>query len=239
MRKSNKFLLGVIAVIAIAIVAFAIVARVVVERNFDVTKTPRGERIRASEEYETKEYDFSGVKRIETTGNWNVKLVDSDDSVTIEYPENLKEYLEIEFDGETLELKISELTRIAGLDSLRATIPGGEVAKVSSAGMLHLSSASFDFDRFEADTAGSFVFSAPGATFAFLDIESSGIAKYDLASATIVSAHVEISGAGTGEFTMAGGSLTGDLSGASTITYSGSISELDVDTSGVSRVESK
>ena len=239
MRKSNTILLGIIAAIAVAIIVFAIVARVVIERNFDVTRTPRGERIRASEVFETKEFDFSEIVRIETAGNWHVELVDSTEPVTIEYPDNLSDYLIIEFDGEILELKISELARIAGLGSIRATVPGGKVTSVSSTGMLDLKSDSFEFERFEAESAGSFLFSAPGARFAYLEIASSGIAKYDLGNASIVSAHIEMSGAGTGELTMAGGSLTGDLSGATTISYSGSISELKVDTSGASRVESK
>ena len=95
-------MLGVIGAIAIAIVALAIIARVVVERNFDVSRVPRGERIRASEDYVSKEFAFSGIERIETTGNWDVTLVETDEPVKIEYQENLADYLVIEFDGETL-----------------------------------------------------------------------------------------------------------------------------------------
>ena len=49
----------------------------------------------------------------------------------------------------------------------------------------------------------------------------------------VTDANVDISGAGNVKLQMAGGRLTGDLSGAANLEYSGTVSEETIDRSGM------
>jgi hypothetical protein len=69
-----------------------------------------------------------------------------------------------------------------------------------------------------------------------LSLDMSGAASVELGEVAVRDAEVDTSGAGSVTLLMAGGRLTGDMSGAASLEYYGTVSEESVDTSGMVNV---
>jgi hypothetical protein len=63
-------------------------------------------------------------------------------------------------------------------------------------------------------------------------LDLSGVGNADLADVTVTDADVDVSGAGNVKLRMAGGRLTGGVSGAANLEYYGPVSEQSVQQSG-------
>ena len=73
--------------------------------------------------------------------------------------------------------------------------------------------------------------------FDTLKLTISGAVAVDFGDVTFTDADVRASGASNVKLRMAGGKLTGNISGAGHITYSGTVSEQSISASGAVRVE--
>ena len=69
-----------------------------------------------------------------------------------------------------------------------------------------------------------------------IDVTTSGAGDVDLEEVTVTNAEVSVSGAGSIALRMAGGRLTGELSGAADVRYSGTVSEESISRSGAADV---
>jgi hypothetical protein len=116
--------------------------------------------------------------------------------------------------------------------ALQATItmPALESVHISGASMLAFSG--FAGRALSVELSGAGQLRGNASRFDRLDLDMSGAAAIDLSDVVVTDAEVDISGAGSVKLQMAGGRLTGDLSGAASLEYSGTVSEERVDKSG-------
>ena len=107
---------------------------------------------------------------------------------------------------------------------------------VGSSGTLDIEFAGFEGKRLSLESSGILNIHGRESGYDFLDAKTSGAADIRLADITVEGAEVEMSGTGSAEIRTGSGALTGRLSGASRLTYFGSPSRVDVETSGASRL---
>jgi putative autotransporter adhesin-like protein len=94
----------------------------------------------------------------------------------------------------------------------------------------------FDGPTLSLELSGAGQLRGSTSRFDRLALDMNGAADIDLSGVAVTDADVDISGAGSVKLQMAGGRLTGDVSGAARLEYSGTVSEEAVDESGVVNV---
>ena len=114
-------------------------------------------------------------------------------------------------------------------------MPALEDVELSGASKLELSG--FEGSALDIDASGASSIEGKDSRYDKLELSMSGAGSADLSGVTTTDAHVDLSGAQNVTLRMAGGSLSGDLSGASRLEYFGTAARVDVDTSGFAGVE--
>ena len=90
----------------------------------------------------------------------------------------------------------------------------------------------FESGALSLDVSGTGDVRGSASRFDALTLDVSGAVNVDLGDVPVANAEVDISGAGNVTLRMAGGRLTGELSGAANLNYYGTVSEASVETSG-------
>jgi hypothetical protein len=225
MRNSQRVVLGVIGGIAALIVGMGVWVR---------AAAPEVPELSGARTAQT--YDFAGFDGIEVSGQWQVTIERGDAwLVAVDAPAELVERLRVRLDGDTLDLAYESpwwLGEFDGNDGLRATItmPALESLEISGASMVRFSG--FEGGMLSLDVSGAGNIRGAASRFDDLTLDASGAVSVDLGDVPVADAEVDISGAGNITLRMAGGRLTGDLSGAANLNYYGTVSEESVDKSG-------
>ena len=203
----------------------------------------------------TQEFNFTDFTRVEVGWAFRVEIVQSDSySVSITADENLFNFIQVSQEGETLKIG---LTQIMPFRTLKAEITMPDLYELSLSGATRGTvkgfSSSHDFildlsgaSRLSGDiTAGDAQFIASGASTIQLQgsaddmtVNASGASRVELASFPVNNAQVILSGASRGTVNL-GGRLDADLSGASTLNYSGNPTLGSIKTSGGSTISEK
>jgi hypothetical protein len=187
----------------------------------------------------TRSYDFTAFTGIETSGEWQVTLERGDVwAVELSYPIELERFIEVRKDGADLVIgyqadrswwsDFGSNERFAV--SARVVMPALEEVDVS--GAIRLTMSGFAGRELEIDASGAIFIEGTNGRYDELDLAMSGAGRADLRGITTTNARIAIAGAQNIVLRMAGGSLSGDISGASEVEYLGTISAQDVDTSG-------
>lgn len=225
MRNSQRAIAVVLGVIVVLMVVVAIWVRV-------TAPEPR----ELSGEKTTKTYDLSDFDGVDVAGPWRVTIAHGDAwQVSVEMPVEVVDEVRVDRDGRKLELQGPWwVGNFAGREgpALQATITMPALESVHISGTAMLSFAGFDGSPFSLDLSGAGQVNGTASRFDRLDLDMSGAAAIDLSGVAVTNADVDISGAGSVKLQMAGGRLTGDLSGAASLEYSGTVSEETVDKSG-------
>jgi hypothetical protein len=234
MKRSVVALLSAIGVAVAVMLALALWVR--------FGAAPREELPTLSGQRTTRSYDIEGFTGIETDGQWQVTLVRGDAwAVELAYPLELERLIDVHKEGETLVLDYStQLIEWSDFGSrfemsARVVMPALEQLDLSGASKLELSG--FQGSELEIDTSGAVAIEGRDSRYDDLDLRMSGAGRTDLGGVTTTDAHIEVSGAQNVILRMAGGVLSGDVSGASHVEYFGTIASQDVDTSGIARIE--
>lgn len=211
--------------------------------------------IAGSGKAESVQKDLSGFSKIDAGSAFRVDVTRSDDySVVINVGEKVVPYLDVRVEGDTLrihlqsglmgasgplEAKVS-MPVLNGLDlsgATRTSITGfksGERlnAKISGASQLEGDIETGDV-RFEVSGASRLTLSGLGQKMA---LEASGASQANLANYRVSEATVEVSGASKATVNVTG-SLDGEVSGASTLRYTGDPTLGSVKSSGASTIQ--
>ncbi len=203
-------------------------------------------------------YELSGFDQIDISGAYNVTITQSSDyNVSITTDDNLFEYLDIKVSGSTLSLSVKPMTNINPTQlTAEISLPAFYVLNISgasSADFSDFSASDVEFDISGAssanatnsnftnatiDVSGASCFVSTGLTITSLtNADISGSSTLDLTYAQVGSADLKISGASLAYINMDGsGSLTADVSGASTLIYYGTPTDTDFETLGASTI---
>jgi Putative auto-transporter adhesin, head GIN domain len=225
MRNSQRAIAVLLGVIVVVLVAVAIWVRVAAPKPREL-----------SGETTTKTYDLSDFDGVDVTGPWQVTIARGDAwQVSVVMPAEVVDEVRVDRDGGELDLQGPWwLGDLAGREGpvLQATITMPALESVHISGISRLSFSGFTGRALSLDLSGAGQLNGTASRFDRLDLDMSGAAAIDLSDVAVTDADVDVSGAGSVKLQMAGGRLTGDLSGAASLEYSGTVSEETVDKSG-------
>jgi Putative auto-transporter adhesin, head GIN domain len=225
MRKSHTAVLVALGLVVLLIGGLAVLARLVA-----------GPALELSGERASRSYDFTGFDGVETSGQWQVTIERGDAwSVAVEAPLELLDNLEVELDGDELSLGY-EGGWCPGCfrdeNVVEATITMPVLVSLEVSGSSQLSFSGFEGDALSVDVSGAVELRGAAGRFDTLTLDLSGAGDVDLSEVPTTNVELDVSGAGNVELRMAGGRLTGDMSGAANLEYSGPVSEESVEQSG-------
>jgi hypothetical protein len=233
---------SVAAVLAAIGVAVAVTVVLAVWVRFAAPQAERPPTL--SGQRTTRTYDLTAFTGVKASGQWQVTLERGDAwAVELGYPMELEPFLDIRKDGDALvlgyELDTGWWSDFGSNERLamtaRIVMPALEALELSGATRLEISG--FTGAELDIDASGAVFIEGTNSRYDELDLDMSGAGRANLGGITTTNARVVISGAQNVTLRMAGGSLSGDISGASAVEYFGTISAQDVDISGFANIE--
>jgi hypothetical protein len=230
MRNSQRAVAAALGVIVALMVVAAIWFRVAAPEPPELS----GERT-------TRTYDYADFRGVEVSGQWQVTIERGDDwRVSVEAPVEVIDQVRVQRqgDGDAVDLEgpwwLGEFDGEEGGLQATITMPSLESLDVSGTSMTSFSG--FDGAELSLDLSGAGQLRGTASRFDRLVLDMSGAAEIDLDDVPVTNAEVDISGAGNVKLRMAGGRLTGDISGAANLEYSGTVSAETIDRSGLVNV---
>jgi len=206
---------------------------------------------------ETEDYDFANFTRIEISSAFQFEIKQSSSySINVTGDDNVIDYVQVSQEGQTLKIRLGTVTSLR-LVTLRAsvTIPQlrglivsgasrGTVSDFNSTEGLNITVSGAS--RVTGDiTAGDVEFDISGASTIQLEGSAddmiagvSGASRLSLGDFTVNDANVNISGASTGTINL-DGRLDANVSGASTLLYTGEPTMGTINVSGASTLKEK
>jgi len=231
MRKSQRVILGLLGIVVGLMVVVAIWVWATGERPPELS----GERA-------TRTYDFADFDGVDVTGQWQVTIERGDAwRVSIDVPAEVADLVRVERGGDVLHLayafRFGGFTRggFGGIDGERpfqATITMPALEALSHHGASQLSFSGFDGGTLSLNLSGAVALTGAASRFDTLTLDLSGAGSVNLADVPVTDANVDVSGAASVTLRMAGGRLSGDLSGTANLEYFGNVSEETIDRSG-------
>lgn len=185
----------------------------------------------------TEEYDLRDFSEIDVSGSWDVTITRGTHRVRVEVDDNILEYVKVERRGETLSLSTKSVRVLNA--TFKATISMPDLERIETSGSTRVRFSGFESPRLTIKSSGSSRIVGVDCTIGQLDLRSSGSSEKDLRDCVITDAEVDLSGSTRVILTMAGGDLTGKMSGSGSITYYGEVNTLNVKSSGSSRIVKK
>lgn len=233
MRNSQRVVLAVVGGLAVLILAIGIRIRVAAPRLPELS----GER-------GPRSYDFADFDRVGISGQWRVTIERGDAwRVAVDAPVELHQYIRVELEGDELEIGLEGGWFGGGWGgddtALNATITMPALEGLELSGASTLSFAGFEGRELSIVSSGASELKATASRYDDLRLVLSGAGSAALGELTVTNADVTVSGAANVRLRMAGGRLTGRLSGASDVEYSGTVTEQSISQSGASSVRQR
>jgi hypothetical protein len=229
MRNSQRAIAALLGVVVGILIVIAVWVRVFAPQPPELS----GQRT-------TKTYDVRDFRGVEVDGQWQVTIERGDAwLVSVEMPAEVVDRVRVQrqADGDAVDLEGPWW--LGGFDdgpTLRATITMPALETLDSSGTSMISFSGFDGAALEVDFSGAGQLRGSASRFDRLMLDMNGAASIDLSQVPVTDAEVDVSGAGNVKLQMAGGRLSGDLSGATSLEYSGTVSDETIDRSGMSNV---
>jgi hypothetical protein len=228
MKTSQRALLTALGVVVVIMLASVIWVRLHISPAIALS----GQRV-------TLTPALTDFDSLEISGSWQLTLQQGDAwRVELDVPTELKDRLDVRVDGDRLRLGLDEGAWFGGFDehelTAKITMPQLRALHISGAGDVDFSG--FTGERLEIVLSGAGQLEGHASRFDALELAMSGAGEADFRDVTATDALVSLSGAGKLTLTMAGGKLTGHMSGAGDLTYYGTVSEESVTTSGAADV---
>ncbi len=192
--------------------------------------------IQGSGNVQTEKRKLADFNAIEVSGAIEVEIVAQKDfSVEVEADDNLLPLIKTEISGDTL--KINTDKRFSTRNPIRVKIYAPDIENLEVSGASKLSLTNLKNDSLRVDASGASKIKVDGET-KNLEIELSGASRLDAENLKTENADVAASGASNASIFVSN-ELKADLSGASSVTYSGNPKTVEKKTSGASSVKGK
>lgn len=203
-------------------------------RFFNFSFNSRG--VQGSGSVKTEKRDVAGFNAIKVGGAVEVEIVAQKDfSVEVEADDNLLPFIKTELNADVLEIRTEKSLKTKNPIRVKISAPDIESLKVSGASKLSL--ANLKNDSLKIDASGASKIKIDGET-RDLEVELSGASRLDAENLKAENANIDASGASNANVFVSG-DLKADLSGASSLVYSGNPRNLEESTSGASSVRGK
>jgi putative autotransporter adhesin-like protein len=235
MRNSQRAIVGLLGVAVGLIVVVAISVWATGERPPELS----GERT-------TRTYDFADFDGVSVSGQWQVTIERGDAwRVSVDVPAEVADQVRVERSGDTLNLAYAfrfggfgggfSRGGFGGVDRqrpFRATITMPALETLGLVGASQVSFSGFEGSALSLHVSGAVDLRGAASRFDALTLYLSGAGRVNLADVPVTDANVAINGAASVTLRMAGGRLSGDMSGTANLEYSGTVSEETIDRSG-------
>ena len=181
-------------------------------------------------------YPFTYFSTVRASGNWDLNLQQGESyTIRIKAPEYLHEHMVVKKEQADLILGWQKGRRFGNTKVVAdITLPKLDRLRISGSVRSHLND--FDTERLHIRASGSASIKGFRNRITSATIKGSGAIKVDFQDNPITNAHVDLSGSSWLQLTMAGGVLSGNISGAGEVIYDGSISQVQVTVSGAGNV---
>jgi hypothetical protein len=233
MKKSQLAVVSALGFVVAVMIAFGIWLRLVAEPMPALS----GERT-------TRTYDLADFRGVEADGHWQITIERGDAwLVSVEAPAELIDQVSVErqADGDAVDLEgplwFGRFADDQAMLQAKITMPSLESVDVSGTSILSFSG--FEGSALSIDFSGGGQLRGSSSRFDELMLDLSGAGDIDLSDVAVTDAEVDISAAANVRLQMAGGRLTGDISGAANLEYSGAVSEESIDRSGLVNVRQR
>ena len=236
MKTSNKILLIAGIAAAAALIASVAVIRVIVHQGVELDGSGSVQRIEKSGEYTSTTCELDGFEAVQFIGGWEATVRKGERyAVSVRFPENYRSHLDVRSDGNTLKLGLSPRIDMNGTP-LKAEIVMPRLEEVHSLGGIDLKLRGFSGNRLLIKSDGGANIHGEGGPYERLALELRGGANVDLLKLPARNVRVEASGAANIGVAMRGGDLTGSISGAGSVKYTGEVRSQSITTGGVTSV---
>ena len=231
MRNSQRAIVGLLGIVVGLMVVVAIWVWATGERPPELS----GERT-------TRTYDYADFDGVSIAGQWQVTIERGDAwRVSVEVPGEYADQVRVERNGDVLNLAYpfrfggfsrGGFGRVDRQRPFQATITMPALETLGLLGASQLSFSGFEGSALSLNVSGAIDLTGAASRFDALTLYLSGAGSVNLADVPVTDANVDISGATSVTLRMAGGRLSGDLSGTANLEYYGTVSEERVEKSG-------
>ena len=233
MRKSQFAMLAALGTVIVVMLGIAVWVGVVVP--------PAPPLPELSGENTMRTFDFQGFDGVEVRGQWQVTVTRGDSwRIAANVPVELKDDVSIELEGGRLVVNTARARwgNFGGRDEPRMTaeITMPVLVDVRLSGASSLEFSGFDGGELTIVASGAVHIVGSASRFDELALTMSGAGKADLRDVNVADANVTSSGAANITLRMAGGVLSGQMSGVGSLEYYGSLSEERIVKSGLVNV---
>jgi hypothetical protein len=224
MRTSNKILLiTLIVIFVITAVTIISIGILFISENPHLIKIERGSKDVVSHHYALKDFDT-----INASGFFKVKIrQDNIYTITVTAPEYVIKHFSPDVEGRTLTLKQLFFTGIPPVH-LDISVSMPRLKGIRSDVSIEADFSGFTGETMGIDTKGYAKMKGFHSHIHDVNITGSGVIEYELDSCEIVNANLALTGNGSIDLNMAGGTLNGYVDGNITINYRGSIGEKNI-----------
>lgn len=241
MKNSKKFFWIVFGVLIAIPIICLISFRAVIGKNSSLDYKQNPMAIESGKIIE-KNYELKDFDSITIAGAWEVNTIQGNEySVYTKCDTGFSKNVLVEKRGKTLYVgKINNkkhFTPYKGIATITIVTP--KLKNVSVEGGTDLEIKDFNANDINFNIEGAANVVAKNCTYNNLTLDAQGAANCDFNESKITNAKINIDGAANIEIKMAGGELTGKLSGIGNIAYSGEVKLVDIKKDGIGVVERK
>jgi hypothetical protein len=204
-----------------------------------------------------QEYTFTNFKNIETAASWDVKVIhDSKYKIKVTTTQDALSDLLVKQQGNTLildtrckykcpknyaEISLPILSELKTSGSADVFISGFKLdkLKIETSGESAINLENNVIDALAIDTSGSSSLNGKNNKINNLDLETSGASEIDLIESLVTNADFDLSGSSKVKIQMAGGEMTGEMKGSSSVVYKGKVKSQNVEISGQGTIKQK
>ena len=178
-----------------------------------------------------KEYTLKDFDSINVAGLWKVKVEikrAASYNITMTGPEYAMKHIEVDRADRTLRINQLFFADIppAGLE-VAVSLP--MLKSITSGGSPQISFSGFTIEELAIKASGYSQVKGTNSDIENLILIGNGMLANDLGYCTVMNAHLELSGSGTTDLNINGGTLSGYADGNVIINYTGSIGEQDIE----------
>lgn len=236
MKTTSKILLAALAAVIIIMAAVLITIRVKAAQSVEFGTLTKTEREMIKENVQ-----IDGFTGIETKGAWKLIIAQGTEyEVTAEYPKYIRDNVEITLEGKTLSCILTPGTSLnLGAAKLELTVITPRLQEVRTEGGSQVILNDVNVPSLRLASRGASSFKGNSSVIENLYIDTEGASDVDMSESSITNAEVNMKGAGSAQLNMNGGVLSGRVEGATSVEYSGTISEQNIRSSGISSINRK
>ena len=224
MKTSHKILVFAGIVPMFIVILMVLFMKNILEDTGDITAPYSDSHPRVTKEVLVK--DFS---KISTDGIWRIHVIQGDDfSVELEAPEKVIEDIKLEKSDDTLFLA-SRNKPFSKLIKPQASITLPSISEIHLYGMTNLDLSGFDSETITINAQDVSTISGMDSMIQQLTLTGNGILFLDMYDTTVTNAHIDYNGLYNVKMAIAGGRLSGQISGIGTLHCRGDVGINDIE----------